>query len=208
MSKLNIQGIGSKEYDYDTTEITLSFRYRGKNSAESVKHVKEQCEEFLVLIKETGIDIESIRISDDSISQNYYSQNFEVIATRSLQFIIPFDMEFANYIRELVVDKKYDVEISTENKLSNIEEVRKELLKLAIEDSKEKAGYVAELMGQKIVGIESIETSEQQREKNKMWLQCEQERGIAVKRDSVLSDSLKAPSTVEKETVDIVWILE
>ena len=59
-------------------------------------------------------------------------------------------MEFANYIRELVVDKKYDVEISTENKLSNIEEVRKELLKLAIEDSKEKAGYVAELMGQKI----------------------------------------------------------
>ena len=47
MSKLNIQGIGSKEYDYDTTEITLSFRYRGKNSAESVKHVKEQCEEFL-----------------------------------------------------------------------------------------------------------------------------------------------------------------
>ena len=42
MSKLNIQGIGSKEYDYDTTEITLSFRYRGKNSAESVKHVKEQ----------------------------------------------------------------------------------------------------------------------------------------------------------------------
>ncbi len=117
-------------------------------------------------------------------------------------------MKFANYIRELVVDKKYDVEISTENKLSNIEEVRKELLKLAIEDSKEKAGYVAELMGQKIVGIESIETSEQQREKNKMWLQCEQERGIAVKRDSVLSDSLKAPSTVEKETVDIVWILE
>ena len=208
MSKLNIQGIGSKEYDYDTTEITLSFRYRGKNSVESVKHVKEQCEEFLVLIREAGIDIESIRISDDSVSQNYYSQNFEVIATRSLQFIIPFNMEFANYIREIVADKKYDVEISTENKLSNIEEVRKELLKLAIEDSKEKAGYVAELMGQKIVGIESIETSEQQREKNKMWLQCEQERGIAVKRDSVLSDSLKAPSTVEKETVDIVWILE
>ena len=208
MSKLNIQGIGSKEYDYDTMEISLSFRYSGKNAAESIKHVNEQCEEFLGIIKDAGIAIDSVRITDDGVYAYDYSDVHEVNASRKLEFIIPFNMEFANYIRELVVEKKYDVEIKTENTLSNIEEVRKELLKFAIEDSKEKAGYVAELMGQKIVGIESIETSEQQREKNKMWLCCEQERGFADRRKSVLSDELKSPSTVMKETVDIVWILE
>lgn len=157
MGKLTIEGEASKEYAYDVMEISVTFRATKDSSAAALERVMKQSEKFLELLEQAGVSIENIRIAEDSVKDITFDEKIRVEARRALKICTPFNMDFANYVREIVQKSDLDADVSTQYKFSNPEKIQDELIKLALEDSKEKATYIAGIMGQTIVGIDSVE---------------------------------------------------
>ena len=207
MGKLKIQGNASKEYEYDIMEITVRFQAHESSSSDAVEKVTGQCEECLAVLSEHGISLSDIRIGEDSVEQEYYAHELDVCATRSITLKLPFDVSYSNYFMELIREKGYAVDVNIAPGLSNKSEIRNELLKLAIEDSKNKAAFIAGAMEQKVTGIDSVEI---RGDYNVVYgMCCEPKRkSFSGPQELSLSNSLKAPTTTESSAVEVVWIIE
>lgn len=139
MGKLSIVGKATHEYPYDTVEVTVSFEVHENSTSAALEKVLNQCEDFLAEMNKDGISMDSIRIGNDSVEQDYDDNKSDVCATRKITMCVPFNMEFTNHIMTLIQDKHYDVDIDTDYSISNITEIHNNLIKEAIEDSKQKA---------------------------------------------------------------------
>lgn len=209
MGKLTIEGKATKEYEYDVMEITVRFQVHEKSSADAIEKVTSQCEECLSLLSEQGIAMDNIRIGEDSVGQEYDDHELDVCATREIVMRLPFDVSFSNCFMELIREKGYEVDLDIEPRMSKHSEIRNELLKLAIEDSKAKALFIADAMDQKISGIDSVHIGDRYGSSQLDWMCCEQKRGfLAAPKRLQLSNKLKAPTTTETATVEVVWIIE
>ena len=210
MGKLTIEGKASKEYAYDLMEISMIFYARETVVAQAVKKVMEQAEKFLEKLDKVGIHPESLQIGDDSISRDSYSGKEVVRAERELKLKIPFDMDFANYIRYLIGELRVNVNLQVQYSFLNPEKIHKELIQLALEDSKAKAQCVAQMMEQKVVGIDSVSIGEEWRRKGSLpnhpltglREDCYQEL------PGMLSNRVQAPTSREDESVEVVWLIE
>ena len=114
-------------------------------------------------------------------------------------------------IRYLIEENELDAEIETNYAFSNQEAIRAELIRLALEDSKAKAGDIAQTMGQKLVGIESVVVgNDPVRPLVYSASQGENECGDGYYEQlmSVLSRRVKAPTTDRSESVKVVWLTE
>lgn len=208
MGKLTITGKASHEYSYDLMEITVRFQAHEQTSAASMEKVLAQCEEFLSLMHEEGISADSIRIGDNSVDQEYDDKELDVCTTREVKMRLPFDMEFTNYIMSLLQEKQFDVDIDTEYLLSRKIEIHNSLIKEAIEDSKSKASFIVDAMGQKLIGIDSVEI-EQHYGSRIDYMCCEEERPRRACFGALPhSNKLKSPVTEEYESVEVVWLIE
>lgn len=209
MGKLKIEGKVTKEYEYDVMEITVRFQVHEKSSADAIGKVTGQCEECLSILTEQGISMDDIRIGEDSVEQDYDDHELDVCATREIVMRLPFDVSFSNYFMELIREKGYEVDLDIEPHLSSYSDIHNELLKLAIEDSKSKASFIAGAMDQKITGIDSVEIGDRYGSSRMDWMCCEQERSfLAAPKGLQFSNKLKAPTTTESATVEVVWIIE
>lgn len=208
MGKLKITGKASHEYSFDLVAITIRFQVHEHTAAEAMTKVLAQCEEFLSLMHDEGIAPDKIRIGDNSVEQEYDDKELDVCATREIILRVPFDMTFANYVMTLVQEKKYDVDINTDYQLSNRVQIHNDLIKEAIKDSKEKASFIAEEMGQKIVGIDSVEIGDRY-DSYMDYMCCEQERPRRACYGALPhSNKLQSPVTEEYESVEVVWLIE
>lgn len=208
MGKLKIEGKATKEYEYDLMEITVRFQVHEESSAKAISKVTAQCEECLSILNERGVSMENIRIGDDSVEQEYDDHELEVCATREIVIRLPFDTGFSNYFMEIIREKEYEVDIDITPLLSKASEIRNELLKMALDDSKSKASFIAEAMEQKITGIDSVEIGDRYTDYGMDYMCCEQEYDIAAPSNLYLSNQLKAPTTKESASVEVVWIIE
>lgn len=211
MGKLTIEGKASKEYAYDLMEISITFRATKDSSAAALERVMKQSEKFLELLEQTGVSIENIRVGEDSVKDNTFDEKIWVEARRNLKICTPFNMDFANYIREIVQKNDLDADVSTQYKFLNPEKIQDELIKLALEDSKEKATYIAGIMGQTIIGIDSVEIGckkskpfEAQKKEDCDTVLCYEELAL----DKLRSRRLQAPQEPRVETVQVVWNIE
>lgn len=209
MGKLTIEGEASKEYAYDVMEISVAFRATKGSSAAALERVMKQSEKFLELLEQAGVSIENIRIAEDSVKDITFDEKIRVEARRALKICTPFNMDFANYVREIVQKSDLDTDVSTQYKFSNPEKIQDELIKLALEDSKEKATYIAGIMGQTIVGIDSVEIGHKklrpfEAQKKEDGIVCYEELTL----EKLLSRRLQAPQDPRVETVQVVWNIE
>ena len=156
MGKLTIEGRASKKYDYDQMSVSVTFHSRMSTTSQALKNVMRQSELFLEKLDAAGIAPENVQIGKDSTEEESYHEPYTVRANRELKISTAFSMDFANYIRYLIEENELDAEIETNYAFSNQEAIRAELIRLALEDSKAKAGDIAQTMGQKLVGIESV----------------------------------------------------
>ena len=156
MGKLTIEGRASKKYDYDQMSVSVTFHSRMSTMSQALKNVMRQSELFLEKLDAAGIAPENVQIGKDSTEEESYHEPYTVRANRELKISTAFSMDFANYIRYLIEENELDAEIETNYAFSNQEAIRAELIRLALEDSKAKAGDIAQTMGQKLVGIESV----------------------------------------------------
>lgn len=207
MGKLSIVGKATHEYPYDTVEVTVSFEVHENSTYAALEKVLNQCEDFLAEMNKDGVSMDSIRIGDDSVEQEYDDDELEVCATREIKMRVPFNMEFKNHIMTLIQDKDYDVDINTDYSISNITEIHNNLIKEAIEDSRQKAIFIAESMGQKLIGVDSVKIGD-----------IYDDTTDDVFYDSIAcpcsakalnySNMIQSPVTKESESVEVVWLIE
>lgn len=206
MGKLSIVGKAEREVSYDAVELSIKFYVRGKTTAKALGTVMEESEKFLELITAEGVALKDIHIGDNSVEQRRYSDADEVIVSREMKIRLKFDMPFVNGLMEMIRKQDFSVDLDCDYHLTNKQALHTELLKEALANSKEKAEFIAEIMGQKIVGIDSVEHS---RERDMDWMCCEHERGLICPGSAMpLSDKLEAPLTTETESIDVVWLIE
>ncbi len=216
MGKLLIEGKATKEFPYDLMNISVKFWATEDSAAAALKRVTQQSEEFLAILDSAGIKIEGIRIGEDSTrnSNNLADGTPEVEATRQLEICVPFNMDFLNYIRAVVQKNAFDAEIETTYKFSDLEKIHEELIRMALNDAKEKAEHIVEAMGQKIVGVENVLVGNP---KGKT-LFSNRQRSSGTGEDEggkyydellgILSRRVQAPVTTESESVEVEWLIE
>ena len=211
MGKLTIEGKASREFQYDLMEISLKFWAKEGSTTAALKKITQQSVEFLAIMDSTGIKIEEFRIRKDSVENEKYSDKFSVKGERELSICIPFNMDFLNYIRDIIQKKAFDAEIDTTYKFSDIEKIHKELIRIALLDAKEKAECIAQTMGQKVMGVQSVVIGES---RLKSLISRSNKTATEESMDyydsllNILSRRVQAPVTTESETVQVEWLIE
>jgi len=205
MGKLTITGKAEREVSYNAVELSVTFYVRSKTTAEALRIIMEQSEKFLDLITSNGVNIKDVHIGENSIDQRYDDDELEVRASREMTIRLKFDMAFLNSLMNIIREQDFSVDLDCDYHLTNRTEIHMELLKEAIADSKKKAEIIAEIMGQKLIGIDSVEHD---RHSDMEWMCCEHERALPCGGPPRLSNQIEAPITTESETIEVVWIIE
>lgn len=208
MGKTSIVGNAEREVKYNAVELCATFYVHAKTTADALRMSMEQSEKFLEMITAAGIDLKDIHIGDNSVDQQYDDGELDVRATREMKIRLPFDMTFVNSLWSMIIAQGFEVDLDCDYHLTNKQELHAELLKEALADSRRKADFIAEAMGQKIVGIEQVDHHSY---RDSTFLCREQERflvpptGGPAKR---LSDQIDAPLATESENIEVVWLME
>lgn len=205
MGKLTIEGRASREYPFDRMVIAVTFCAVESTSAAALRKVTKQSEEFLAHLDAMGLPPESLQISTDSVREQSYSGKREFHAKRKFEIRSKFDMKLTNRIRELVQKNEYDAFVETEYQHSDPEQIKRELLQLAFNDSKQKASDIAAMMGQRIAGIKSVTVGDSIPDIDLCAAPC---GGVYEDLTAVLSNRVGAPVETESERVEVIWLIE
>lgn len=207
MGKLTVRGAAERELSYNEVELSLTFHCHAETTSQALHGITEQCEKFLERIKAAGVNMKDIRIGDNSIDQRYEHKKSSVCANKEISMRHEFDMTYINEIINIIKEQDFAIDFDCDYHLTNKKEIHDELLKDALADSKKKAEFMAEAIGQKVVGIDSIEYSGYSED---YAICCEYAAGgLALpNRTPLLSDQLEAPFTTENESVTVSWLIE
>ena len=208
MGKIIVNGEAKKEFECDIMIIRLNFISRNQNTGKAIESSVSECDQFLEYLKERGVNTSDIRLIDNEISRDSYSDKIQTRANRKIELRVPFNMKFLNGLTEIIKDLKFDVNMDVSYELSNTNEIQNQLIKAAIDDSRKKAEIVAEAMGKAIVGIDNINV---ENEYNGRFFnngdELESNFSHALSERNSISNELKAPVCVKSESVKAVWIV-
>lgn len=205
MGKLTVTGYAKKEVSYDWVTIKITFSSSDKSSARASKMVIEQCDIFLKKVQKKGIQMNQIRLEEDSIRLERYKEE-KTIASRGICIEMEYNMPFINFIMKLIQEQNCDIEYSTSYKLSNEKEIHEQLLKEAILDSKGKAESLAASLGKKIIELKSASNRTMGEYSYLDIMKLNDD--YFDEEEYLFSDELQAPLSVESEEVIAVWIVE
>ena len=210
MGTLKVVGKARKEFTCDIMYIKLNFEAWGYDTAQAIEASMSECDLFLDILEQQGIDIKMIHMSDAGISQDKDDDRLEISAEREIELRIPFDMNVINRLSEIIKENSLKVDMDISFKLTNMLEVHEQLLKEAVLDSKKKAEMLASAMGQKVIGIKTLNAGDRygnyDSEENVYYDQFTYKMGGTVSRSR--SNRLQAPLITEFEHVDVEWEIE
>ncbi|MBQ8279118.1 MAG: SIMPL domain-containing protein [Roseburia sp.] len=216
MGKIEIKGYATRRVHCDAMELVITFTADATSSKAASKQVMEQCELCLEKLEELGINISKIQISDDSTQKSRYREERSHSANRSITLKSKFDMVLVNTIRELLNTLKVETDVTINFTFSNSKQLKTELLKEALLDSRQKATDIAKALDQKVVCLISankkssydIDYDEEDDE-----LVCEQadlvlRKTIKIPQFLKRSSLLSSPEITESEEITAVWEIE
>lgn len=215
MGKIKVNGSAEKLYDPDMFVLSLEIRERGDSAAEATGCMREAVEDLLAELEKIGITAEYIRMEEDAVDERSrsYSGSEEIywyVSRRRLTIRTKPDIEIVNAVRRIIADEESDITMDLEFVVSDMEEIRKQLLKEAVADAKAKAQLIAEAMDQELTGIESVDTGE--------TYYCVDEELETAAMDGMLaeakgfsagerSDDIKAKQIRISSQINIVWLI-
>ncbi|MCI5752219.1 MAG: SIMPL domain-containing protein [Oscillospiraceae bacterium] len=211
MGEMNVKGYAEKKIECDIVEYTLSFHAEGRTAAAALGAVNNELERFLTLIEEKGIQPDLFRIEENSTKKRYYSDNndrpFE--AVRKVSLTLRLDSAAVNWLLHFLSENGFKAESEEEYICSILNEQHKELLQLAVGDSKEKAELLANSLGKKLLGIKQLKTnSDISDEHIYKEIEIPTSADFACKSKSSRSSHLSSPVLYESEEIDITWLIE
>lgn len=209
MAELTVKGFASKELKCDIVEYTFTISKDGDSIAEALGDANKELERFLALMEEHGVKAKLFKMGTVTSRSKYRAseETYPYEAKRTIYLSLPLDAAVTNSILQLIADEALGVEYSEIHSASYAEETRKELLKLAMEDSKSKAEMIAACAGKKVLGIVKVSTNSDDYESSNVDFG---ERGVCymTTRKPMRSDELGVATVKESEEVTVVWLIE
>ncbi len=200
---LKVKGSAKQDYEIDRFIIKTRIKASDKSSGEAITLGKKRTEAFLHLMKDRlGIDPSDIIAGDYIVSHGYGVQP-EYGFSRELSICVISDLAFVEEMTTLL-EGLSDVEYEIEFSLSNEQEKSKEVLSAAIADSASKAEIIAQSLGQKIIGVGSVDFdySESELPMLHSLAKCDEVYGTS------LASSLKIPTKTISRSICIEWEVE
>lgn len=160
MGEMTVKGFAEREVESDLVRYKFNFEKSDFAVDAAVKAVSAELERFLEIIeKKTGITPDVFRIEDNSTSKEYRlhsDKEQKYKANRKISAVLPMSAELSDLLMSIIAKYKFNVEVEESYIVSDIGEIYKELLRLAIEDSKDKAEMIASFAGEKVSGINKL----------------------------------------------------
>lgn len=211
MGEMNVKGYAEKKIECDIVEYTLSFHADGRTAAAALGAVNDELERFLTLIEEKGVKPDLFRIEENHTKKRYCSENdpLKFEAVRKVSLTLPLDSAAVNWLLHFLSDNGFKAESKESYICSTLNEQHKELMQLAVGDSKTKAELLAQSLGKKIIGIKKIDT-ELNDVPDKNNFEEDEERSVhklGAPKD-YKAERLKLPERTEYEEVEITWLIE
>lgn len=214
MGKTMVVGKAEQEFAPDRCEIIYEIETRAATATEASKQASEQCERLVEKLKAMGFEPGEIVLSQDRIDRTggFRSEEPYYESKRMLALRIPVDIALVNRLRDIIEEGLRDVSFSAIYEVSNEAEIRRQLLKDAVADSRAKAEYLAESMGLSLAGVDSANLSGTE----DVYDLCEESEDIGERAYLACSigslrpvlDDLTPEKVTISEEVKIVWLIE
>lgn len=158
MGTIQITGKAARKAECDLLEYILTFSRTKGSVSLAIEAVEKDMEKTLEDLKDFGIAIEHIHVEKDTVDEGY-SQNDTAVfeCERNVRFRIKADNAFTNRVMDIFKKNQISALVDTNYYYSKEQELRKELLKEALLDSKSKAELLADANQQILQGIKKIE---------------------------------------------------
>lgn len=213
MSIVQIEGNASREVNYDAMKIKIIFYHKSQTSSYSIQQAMEQCEDFLNCLLKMGMSMDNITLKNDEIKKASYHEDDDFIkANREIEIKTKFDIKLLNRILELISKKDYNVTFDYSYVLTNKNAIHEELLAEALADSQKKAELIARQLGKKVIGIDKILTSVEhnhfEKLRNCLMDSFDDDDDDEYEGLYVTSNQLNAAYSLEKEKINVNWIIE
>lgn len=201
MSKLNVKGSASFDYPVDIFRIRITMKSADKSSGEALAAGKRKTEEFLMKMQETlGIAPNEMTWDAENTEQSY-GENAAYRYMKRVSLTITAEIPLLERITTLL-ESLADVEYHVETDLSGVAEKECEVMKAAVADSRHKAELIAEALGQKLIGMETVNYEFSESESVMLLAKA---RGVEADH---LACALKNPTRNISKSIDITWIAE
>ena len=209
MGNLKLRGNAKREFTADLMEVTVSVSTDGETAAYAIKKGKKETEKILKLLVELGADLSRVIMTNENVSEpSRYSDDGFYTFQKSISFMTQADLDLLERLSCGIIEREIDATYRERFCLSNAENVSKQVLQEALLDSRKKAEVMAETLGQKITGVESVKCDEYNDDDEdaeiRYCLCSEQESEIG---GSLATQLSPGTITVEKH-VDVSWIVE
>ena len=213
MGNLKIRGYARRKVEADLMEVIIAILAEGESSAIALKKGKKETEKILRLLKNLGIDLSKVSMRHEEVKGfNCYRDDDTIDFQKGITFMTSVDLRLVDKISRGIIVEEIDATYDIRYRLSNTEEISKQVLQEALLDSKRKAEEMAEVLGLKIVGVE-VAKCDQYIDDVEGGLK---EKGVKYFPGSYSCDgefeSLEtelSPGTINIEkSIDVSWIVE
>lgn len=169
MKTIRVTGIGSVSVKPDTTSLRIIFEGVYKDYEETVRQSAEKTKILREAIEKSGLPGEALKTKDFSIESEYESYRdynndykkkflgYKFYHRTQIQF--PKDNKMLGRILYELSLCSVKVEFSIDYTVKDKDEVKKEVIKRAVENSREKAGIMAIAAGVSLGEVQSIDYS-------------------------------------------------
>ena len=169
MKTIRVTGIGSVSVKPDTTSLRITFGGIYKDYEETVRQSAEKTKILREAIEKSGLPGEALKTKDFSIESEYESYRdynndykkrflgYKFYHRTQIQF--PKDNKMLGRILYELFLCSVKVEFSIDYTVKDKDAVKKEVIKRAVENSREKAGIMAIAAGVSLGEVQSIDYS-------------------------------------------------
>ena len=203
MGKIKIQGRASKLVECDVVEFMITIHATDSSLSKAISKVREDTEKLLKSLNEMGFEMKDIHLDDDSTNKEYGKDKSSYYCDKEISFTAQCNAALNNEVLSLIKDKKITAHMSTRYNYSKEKELRKELLKESLLDSKAKAQLLAETSNQAIIGVDEIKDKDIAEYEEMMFREV-----VCRKKSDYLSDSLGASLINIEESIVVSWNIE
>ena len=203
MGKIKVRGYAQEKVEVDKCEYNICFECTNSLQEDAIKRVNDNCELFLTKLKESGVDLKDIRLTGDDISDSYYQKNKKSYS-RCISYTSDASVKTNNFILNLIKDNKIVADVRTNYFYSKKEELHKELLRRAVEDSRENAEIIALANNNKVISIDYLTFDRYDYDDVLI-----EDRNVCMPNSvGCISDELSNSLEVESEELYITWNIE
>ena len=84
MSTFEIEGVAKREVACDMASIMITFRAEGNNAYDASQKVMAECDEFLGGLSNIGVDINTVKLSNDIVQTAGFDDSSHFCAEREI----------------------------------------------------------------------------------------------------------------------------